>query len=128
MESGTNELFVPSAHLESGVYPSFGIQTPEMVALWKELAPENVVVDSTACITRYKHVLYAVVSVAKGNRGHPLAWLVVESESHDALVPLLEELRKRCGDTRPRLFASDDAPALFNSWSVAHLNCSNLAR
>ena len=116
--SGKNELFVTDAQRESDLITMFGIQTAHQIELWKKMAPTVVIVDSTACVSKYKHVLYSVVSVGKDNVGHVLAWLVVESESKAAIVPLLEVLKERCGETKPRLFVSDDAPALWNSWLV----------
>ena len=91
---------------------------PREASLWKRLGNEIIIVDSTACISKYMHVLYTIVSVDKANKGHVLAWLVVEAESKDAITPLLEVLKERCGETKPRLFVSDDAMALWNSWLV----------
>lgn len=102
--------------MASGIYRQFGLQTTHQRELWAELADGIVVVDSTACVSRYDHVLWSIVAIDKENKGHVLAWLVVKGENHDDLVPLLRQLQARCGDTHPRLFISDDAPALFNSW------------
>ena len=120
LDSG-NEVFVTTEELVTGKYSMFGIQTKHQRELW-HMANDIVIVDSTACVSRYRHVLWSVVSVGKDNRGHVLAWLVVQGESKDAIVPLLRELHSRCGDTHPRLFISDDAPALYNSWLVAAEN------
>lgn len=62
-DSGTKQLFVTDAQLESGEITMFGIQTAHQAKLWKKLTPEIVIVDSTACVSKYKHVLYSIVSI-----------------------------------------------------------------
>ena len=99
-------------------YHGYCIQTKWMREMWKKLAHRVVICDSTACISQYKHVLYALVGVDERNRGIVLAWLVVPSESQRDLTPLLEKLLRINGATTPKYFISDDAPALYNSWLV----------
>jgi len=118
MDTGSNDLFVSTSDLNTGVYKGIGVQTEEMIRLWKKLTPENVIVDTTACVSRYKHVAYSVVSVDKENRGHVVAWLIVEKEERNAIADLLHVIRMRCGETKPRVFMSDDSSALINSWYV----------
>ena len=118
MDSGSTDFFVTPEEKESGVFTQVGIQTDAMREMWKKLTPENIVMDSTACISRYKHVLLSFVSVDRGNKGHVVAWLIVQGESEGAMTDLMEELKKRCGETKPLLFASDAAAQLFNAWLV----------
>ena len=119
MDAGSTDFFVTPEERESGEYTQIGIQTEEMKKKYIELTGENVVMDSTACVSRYDHVLVALVCVDKMNCGHVVAFLIVKGESEDAMKDLMFELRKRCGQAKPRIFASDAAPALFNVWLVS---------
>ena len=111
-------MFGTAAERETGDYTMFGIQTLYQRELWKKHANEIVIVDSSAGVSRYKHVLYSIVTVDKDNVGHCIAWLIIPAESSDDIQPLLRELKRLNGDTSPRIFASDDANALYNSWLV----------
>ena len=110
-------MFVVPEELASGKITMFGVQTAhQRDVLWPKYAHKLMIVDSTACVTRYKHVVHGMVTVDEHNKGLSLGWLFVESESKKNILPLLKVMRERTGPTKPKVFASDDAPALFNSW------------
>lgn len=90
-----------------------GFQTQFQKEMFEEHANKLICVDATHGTTAYDFQLVTVLVVDDYNEGIPVAWLISNKETTDALKVFFSSLRERCGDIRTEIFMSDDAEAYY---------------
>ena len=92
-----------------------GLQTQFQKELFEKLAQKLICVDATHGATAYDFQLVTVLVIDDYNEGIPVAWLISNKETTDALKIFFSILRQCCGEIQTETFVSDDADAYYNA-------------
>ena len=73
-----------------------GIQTKELLEMFKQEAQKTYCIDSTHSTNIYEFPLTTIMVSDEFNRGYPVGWLISNHADEVTLRPFLEEIKKRC--------------------------------
>ena len=96
-------------------FPTSIANTVPKTNVWKH-AQKLICVDATHGTTAYHFQLVTVLVTDDYNEGVPVAWLISNKETTDALKIFFSSLRERCGEVQTETFMSDDTDAYYNTW------------
>ena len=92
------------------------LQTQFQKEMFEKHAQKLICVDTTHGTTAYDFQLVTVLVIDDYNEGIPVAWLISNKETTDALKIFFSSLRECCGEVQTETFMSDDADAYYNDW------------
>ena len=84
--------------------------------MFEKYAQKLICVDATHSTTAYDFHLVTVLVTDNYNEGIPVAWLISNKETTDALKIFFSSLRECCGEVQTETFMSDDTDTYYNTW------------
>ncbi|GFX63054.1 transposase [Trichonephila clavipes] len=93
-----------------------GIMTEAQLEFLQLYGKNIIMMDSTHGTNQYGYLLTTIMVSDDNHEGLPIAVCYLNRVSSDVLEPFFEEIKNRLPHLRPKVFMSDDDPALCNAW------------
>ncbi|XP_042911250.1 uncharacterized protein [Parasteatoda tepidariorum] len=97
-----------------------GMMNSAQLKILQMYGNDIIMIDSTHGTNQQGYLLTTIMVNDSNHEGFPVATLYSSRVSADVLEPFFKEIKMKYEDFKPRVFMSDDDPALYNSfkWKI----------